>query len=115
MAVPALSRLLLPAIVSDAPSLPSPEIMADAVRHRLSGWADVQWLAATESTNTDLLAQARAGTPLPRLRGTHVQYHGRGRANRNFRTAPGAALMFSCALEVAIPLAGLPTLSVLLG
>lgn len=89
--------------------------MALAVRNRLPGWADVQWLDATESTNTDLLMQARAHQPLPRLRGTHLQRQGRGRANRNFRTAPGAALMFSCAFEVALPVAALPTLSVMLG
>ena len=89
--------------------------MALAVRNRLPGWADVQWLEATESTNTDLLAQARANLDLPRLRGTHLQHQGRGRANRNFRTAPGAALMFSCAFEVALPVAALPTLSVMLG
>nr|MBF0682572.1 biotin--[acetyl-CoA-carboxylase] ligase [Pseudomonas sp.] len=89
--------------------------MALAVRHHLPDWADVQWLQATESTNTDLLMQARAHQPLPRLLGTHVQHHGRGRANRNFRTAPAAALMFSCAFEVALPMAALPTLSVMLG
>lgn len=89
--------------------------MALAVRNRLPGWADVQWLEATESTNTDLLMQARALQDLPRLRGTHLQHQGRGRANRNFRTAPGAALMFSCAFEVDLPVSALPTLSVMLG
>lgn len=89
--------------------------MALAVRNRLPAWADVQWLEATASTNTDLLTQARAEQRLPRLRGTHVQHQGRGRANRNFRTAPGAALMFSCAFEVRLPVAALPTLSVMLG
>jgi BirA family biotin operon repressor/biotin-[acetyl-CoA-carboxylase] ligase len=89
--------------------------MALAVRNRLPSWADVQWLEATESTNTDLLSQARAQQDLPRLRGTHLQRQGRGRANRNFRTEPGAALMFSCAFQVDLPVSALPTLSVMLG
>src|SRR5690606_10367282 len=78
MAVPAQLRISIAHIVSDASFLPSPEIMALAVRNRLPGWADVQWLEATESTNTDLLMQARADQDLPRLRGTHLQHQGRG-------------------------------------
>lgn len=75
----------------------------------------MQWLPTAESTNTDLLAHARARGALPHLLGTHAQTAGRGRANRNFRTAPGDALMFSCAFETQLPPAALPTLSVRLG
>ncbi len=101
--------------MSDATSLLSPAALEHALRQRFPDWADVQWLAATESTNTDLLAQARAGLPLPRLRGTHMQVSGRGRANRNFQTAAGDALMFSCAFETTLPIAALPTMSVAFG
>lgn len=99
-----------------APSdLPLPDVLAHRLRQLLPDWADVQWTPASESTNTDLLAQARTGARLPRLLGTHTQTAGRGRANRNFRTAPGDALTFSCAFETALGPAALPTLSVRLG
>ena len=101
--------------VSNLAPMPSPAEMARQLRDRLADWADVAWLPATGSTNTDLLAEARAGLPLPRLRGTHLQHNGRGRADRNFRTASGEALMFSCSFAVALPLAALPTLSVVFG
>lgn len=89
--------------------------MAQAVRQLLPDWADIQWPDATASTNTDLLAQARDGLPLPRLRGTRQQTLGRGRANRPFQTGMDDALTFSCAFETTLPLAALPTLSVLFG
>jgi len=89
--------------------------MAAALRSRLRGWADIHWSATAGSTNTELLAQTRAGATPPRLLGTHQQHQGRGRSNRNFQTAAGDALMFSCAFEVALPIGALPTLSVLLG
>ncbi|MBU4610722.1 biotin--[acetyl-CoA-carboxylase] ligase [Achromobacter sp. GG226] len=99
-----------------APSdLPLPDVLAHRLRQLLPDWAHVAWLPVSGSTNTDLLAQARAGEPMPRLLGTHAQTAGRGRANRNFRTDPGDALMFSCAFETALPMAALPTLSVRLG
>ena len=89
--------------------------MTQSLRAQLADWADIQWRESTESTNSDLLAQARAGQPLPRLLGTHLQTRGRGRANRDFRTAAGHALMFSCAFESRLPVAALPTLSVVFG
>lgn len=89
--------------------------MAALVRHALPDWAAIEWLSETGSTNSDLLEQARAGLPQPRLRGCHLQLQGRGRANRNFRAAPGQTLMFSCGFATTLPIAALPTLSVYFG
>lgn len=89
--------------------------MAAELRRRLPDWADITWLPTTGSTNTDLLAEARGGLAQPRLRGTHTQEQGRGRANRNFRTLAGQALLFSCGFQTELPVAALPTLSVFFG
>lgn len=89
--------------------------MTTLVRRALPGWAAAQWLAQTGSTNTDLLEQAKAGLPQPRLQGAHLQHQGRGRANRNFRAEPGQTLIFSCSFATRLPIAALPTLSVYFG
>src|SRR5690554_726414 len=89
--------------------------MAALVRQALPDWAAIEWLPQTGSTNTDLLQQARAGRPQPRLRGSHLQLQGRGRANRNFRAAPDQTLMFSCGFATSLPFGALPTLSVYFG
>lgn len=101
--------------VLPVPALPAPDAIAVELRRLLPDWADIAWLPTTGSTNTDLLAQAREGLAQPRLRGTHTQAQGRGRANRNFRTSPGQALMFSCGFHTDLPVAALPTLSVFFG
>lgn len=101
--------------LTNPPALLAPDAMARHLRQALPDWADVQWTSATGSTNTDLLNDSRAGLALPRLRGSHLQERGRGRANRNFHTAPGDALTFSCAFATRLPPPALPTLSVLAG
>lgn len=99
-----------------APSELAPRsAFATALAQRLPGWASVDWVHAAGSTNTDLLADARQGRPLPALLGADFQSHGRGRSNRNFRADRGNTLTFSCAFEVRLPPAALPTLSVLGG
>jgi len=76
----------------------------------------VHWLAATGSTNADLLARARAGdNDKPWLIGAHLQRTGRGRAGRPWQNGIGAALMFSCAFDVHAPATQLPALSPLAG
>src|SRR5690606_38589690 len=101
------SQPLSPTVLPPS-ALPPPDSMAMLVRRALPDWADVQWLAETGSTNSDLLEQARAGLPQPRLRGAHLQRQGRGRANRNFRAEPAQTLIFSCSFATSLPLAALP-------
>jgi BirA family biotin operon repressor/biotin-[acetyl-CoA-carboxylase] ligase len=63
---------------------------------------DAETVRETGSTNTDLLAIARAQQPLrPRLRAALVQTAGRGRLGRRWHSSAGASLLFS----IAIPLA----------
>ncbi len=44
--------------------LPAPDALQRAVQARLPGFAHVQWVASTGSTNADLLARARHGRGL---------------------------------------------------
>ncbi|GAA5236802.1 biotin--[acetyl-CoA-carboxylase] ligase [Verticiella sediminum] len=99
-----------------APSeLPPRAVLISHLAQRLPDWASVEWVDTTGSTNTDLLARARAGARLPALLGTTHQNQGRGRSNRNFHANPGDTLTFSCAFELDIAPIALPTLSVLAG
>lgn len=119
----------------DLPDLPPPDSMAAALRARLidaspQPFGRVDWVGQTGSTNADLLARARGtvaggpaadagadlgAAPKPWLLGAHLQQTGRGRAGRSWQNRPGAALMFSCALDTALPAASLPVLSPLAG
>lgn len=90
--------------------LPSPEHFTLELQERLSHWPQVCWSAQSPSTNTELL-----NTPplrVPALLGTHWQHQGRGRAGRDFVTAAGQALTFSCAFDTHLPIAALPTLGI---
>ncbi len=96
--------------------LPAPDALQRAVQARLPGFAHVQWVASTGSTNADLLARARRGRDAkPWLLGAHLQEAGRGRAGRAWQNRSGATLMFSCAFDVRLPPAQLPALSPLAG
>src|SRR5437868_5078441 len=71
---------------------------------------DIEVVAATGSTNADLLARLEQLTQ-PVLLLAETQTAGRGRAGRPWHSAPGAALTFSLAWKFARPLqylAGLP-------
>ncbi|KCB46122.1 biotin--[acetyl-CoA-carboxylase] ligase [Bordetella hinzii] len=96
--------------------LPAPDALQRAVQARLPGFAHVQWVASTGSTNADLLARARHSRDAkPWLLGAHLQEAGRGRAGRAWQNRSGATLMFSCAFDVRLPPAQLPALSPLAG
>lgn len=100
------------------PSLPEPAALEDEITHALPRFRQVRWVASTQSTNADLMHMARAeGGPLARpwLLGAHLQERGRGRAGRSWQNRAGANLMFSCAFDVFLPVAQLPTLSPLAG
>lgn len=63
---------------------------------------DVQTVRETGSTNSDLLAAARAMQPLRvQLRATLLQSAGRGRHGRRWHSSAGASLLFSLALPLA--------------
>ncbi len=65
---------------------------------------ELEIVAETGSTNTDLVERARADAPGPartRLRVAEVQHQGRGRQGRAWQSAPGASLTFSLSLPLA--------------
>jgi BirA family biotin operon repressor/biotin-[acetyl-CoA-carboxylase] ligase len=63
---------------------------------------DVDAVLETGSTNSDLLANARARQPArPCLRAALIQTAGRGRLGRRWHSTPGASLLFSLALPLA--------------
>ena len=100
------------------PFLPSPSQLNTQLTVELPFFKRIQWVERTVSTNADLLAQARDDQgPLARpwLLGAHLQERGRGRAGRTWQNRSGANLMFSCAFDVFLPPAQLPTLSPLAG
>lgn len=68
------------------------------------GAADVETVARTGSTNSDLLVRARAAAPVrPLLCAALEQTEGRGRHGRPWVATPGAALLFSMAVPLAAP------------
>src|SRR5690625_2409779 len=103
---------------SDLKKLPEPNQLAQRLQRILPRFAQIRWVAQIESTNPELIQQARApnGRILkPWLLGAHYQTQGRGRAGRHWDNQPGTQLMFSCAFDVFLPSHQLPTLSPLLG
>lgn len=94
--------------------LPMPEHMQTLLRQGLPEFHHIEWVGRTTSTNADLLQQARAESGVlarPWLLGAHLQERGRGRAGRSWQNRSGANLMFSCAFDIFLPPALLPTLS----
>jgi len=91
--------------------------MAQALRARLPGIAMIDWVAATGSTNTDLLAELRSRRSPAQIRvlGAHLQRTGRGRAGRTLHNQTGDTLMFSCVFPVHMPAARLPSVSPVVG
>ena len=64
-------------------------------------WQDIRVVAETESTNTDLLADARLGRAEGSVLAAENQSAGRGRMGRRWVSPPRAALMFSALLRPA--------------
>jgi BirA family transcriptional regulator, biotin operon repressor / biotin---[acetyl-CoA-carboxylase] ligase len=62
-------------------------------------WRDLTVVAETGSTNSDLLAAARAGAPEGTVLAAEVQTAGRGRLDRRWICPPRAALSFSVLLR----------------
>jgi BirA family transcriptional regulator, biotin operon repressor / biotin---[acetyl-CoA-carboxylase] ligase len=77
-------------------------LTADAVRvllPDLSLWSQVSVVGSTGSTNADLLAAARAGTPEGMVLVAEEQTSGRGRLGRDWVSQPGGSLTFSVLLR----------------
>ncbi len=90
--------------VPSASCLPSDN--AESVLAELvdKGFASVQHIASTGSTNADLLQPALAEVPGGAvLRWADHQVSGRGRRGRSWFSGPGQALTFSVALERRVP------------
>ena len=93
---------------SGPPQAPAPApdrapLDAGALRRALirpgSFWRDLRVVTETGSTNTDLLAAARAGAPEGIVRAAEYQTAGRGRLERRWASPPRAALTFSVLLR----------------
>lgn len=91
-----------------------PEDMQSLLRQGLPEFHSIEWVGRTTSTNADLMQRARAERGVlarPWLLGAHLQERGRGRAGRSWQNRSGANLMFSCAFDIFLPPASLPTLA----
>lgn len=64
-------------------------------------WSDLRVVGSTGSTNEDLLAAARLGTPAGLVLVAEEQANGRGRLDRSWQSQPGASLTFSVLLRPA--------------
>ena len=94
--------------------LPMPERMQSLLRQGLPEFHSIDWVGCTMSTNGDLMERARAEAGVlarPWLLGAHLQERGRGRSGRSWQNRSGANLMFSCAFDIFLPPASLPTLA----
>ena len=94
--------------------LPMPERMQSLLQQGLPEFQRIEWVGRTTSTNADLIDRARAESGVlarPWLLGAHLQERGRGRAGRSWQNRSGANLMFSCAFDVFLQPAQLPSLS----
>lgn len=103
---------------SAALGLASPAALCEQLKSALPSFPSISWVERTDSTNSDLLAQARCRTAQlirPWLLGAHFQDNGRGRAGRIWQNSAGAHLMFSCAFDVFLAPRQLATLSPLAG
>ena len=62
-------------------------------------WTRIEVVASTGSTNQDVLALARSGSPEGLVVAAETQTSGRGRLGRTWQSLPGAALTFSVLLR----------------
>lgn len=103
---------------SAALGLASPTALCEQLTSALPFFPSIAWVERTDSTNSDLLAQARSRNGQlmrPWLLGAHFQDRGRGRAGRTWENRTGSHLMFSCAFDVFLAPRQLATLSPLAG
>jgi len=88
--------------VSEAsPVLLDQAALRSAVLRPGSVWTSLDVVAATGSTNEDLLAAARSGAAEGAVLAAEEQSRGRGRQGRTWIAVPGRALLFSVLLRPA--------------
>jgi BirA family transcriptional regulator, biotin operon repressor / biotin---[acetyl-CoA-carboxylase] ligase len=77
----------------------------DRARSQLAGrrFADVRWVAETDSTNDDVLALARQGEPEGVVVVADAQRAGRGRLGRVWEAPPRTSLLASVLLRPPLP------------
>ncbi len=114
-------------MVAADPGHPTAPLDAERLRAALRGehgaaggtgtlWTDVRIVAATASTNTDVLRLAAAGSPEGLVIAAESQTAGKGRQGRIWQTRPGAALTFSLLVRPdPVPQAGRGWLPLLAG
>ena len=98
-----------------AAPLPTLDIQAAIARYGCS-WSQIESVAATGSTNADLLARAAAGAPEGSAIVADLQTAGRGRLDRSWQAPAGTALTFSVLLRpTVVETARWPWLPLLVG
>jgi BirA family biotin operon repressor/biotin-[acetyl-CoA-carboxylase] ligase len=99
--------------------LDRPPLSAAALRRALVRpgelWTAVEVRERTGSTNADVAAAARAGTPEGLVLVAEQQTAGRGRLDRRWESPPRAGLAFSVLLRPAVPASRLGWLPLLAG
>lgn len=99
-----------------ARAVPGVTLLRGALCPPAGGWADVDVVATTGSTNADLAAAAERGAPDRSVLLAHAQDAGRGRRERSWSSPPGAGLACSVLLRPAgVPAAALGWLPLLTG
>ena len=98
---------------------PAPLTSSAIVAAMASEWRQectVEAVAATVSTNEDLVARARVQQPARHLlRAADFQSAGRGRKRRAWHAAPGGALLFSVAIPITAASHALPPVTLACG
>jgi BirA family biotin operon repressor/biotin-[acetyl-CoA-carboxylase] ligase len=95
------------------PPLSAPRLRAALRRSAL--WDDVRVVDETDSTNADVAAAARTGSPQGLVILAEAQRAGRGRLDRAWSSPPRAGILMSLLLRPNVPATALPLLPLLAG
>jgi BirA family biotin operon repressor/biotin-[acetyl-CoA-carboxylase] ligase len=98
--------------------LARPALSVDRIERALSGdpvWRGVDVVDSTASTNADLVAAARDGSPAGTVLLAEEQVAGRGRLDRRWVSPPRAAVLMSVLLRPATPPPTWPLLPLVAG
>ncbi|MGH9040546.1 MAG: biotin--[acetyl-CoA-carboxylase] ligase [Acidimicrobiia bacterium] len=96
-------------------SSPGPKSPIDPGRLAGTRFTDVRWFDEVGSTNTELMAAARAGAPEGVVMVADHQRAGRGRLGRTWSAAPGTSLLVSVLLRPALPPGEVPLVNTAAG
>jgi BirA family biotin operon repressor/biotin-[acetyl-CoA-carboxylase] ligase len=93
----------------------SPGPTFDPARLAATRFSDVRFFDEIGSTNTELMAAARAGTPEGVVMVADHQRAGRGRLGRTWSAAPGTSLLVSVLLRPSLPAEEVPLVNTAAG